>query len=62
VDDPTRFLLYEWYVDAAAQAAHKETEHYARWRDAVADWLVEPRVGVPYQGLFPADAMLLDER
>ena len=43
-DDPTRFVLVEVYRTAAAPAAHKETAHYAAWRDAVADWLVEPRV------------------
>jgi autoinducer 2-degrading protein len=53
VDDPTRFVLYEWYVDADAAAAHKTTPHYAAWRDAVAGWLAEPRVGVRYDGLFP---------
>lgn len=48
-DDPTRFLLYEAYRDAAAAAAHKETPHYLAWRAAVADWLAEPRTGVPYE-------------
>ncbi|MDX1389275.1 MAG: antibiotic biosynthesis monooxygenase [Acidobacteriota bacterium] len=52
-DDPTRFVLYEAYASAARAAAHKETEHYARWKDAVADWMAEPRVGVKYDGLFP---------
>ncbi len=52
-EDPHRFVLYEWYVDEAAAAAHKQTSHYAAWRDAVADWLAEPRVGVRYTGLFP---------
>jgi autoinducer 2-degrading protein len=53
VEDPTRFLLYEWYVDEAAARAHKETAHYAAWRDTVADWFVEPRHGVRYEGLWP---------
>ena len=56
VDDPTRFILYEWYVDEAAAKAHKETPHYAAWRDAVADWLAEPRQGVRYEGLYPETA------
>jgi (4S)-4-hydroxy-5-phosphonooxypentane-2,3-dione isomerase len=56
VEDPTRFVLYEWYVDEDAAKAHKTTHHYAAWRDAVADWLVEPRVGVRYDGLFPESA------
>lgn len=53
-DDPTRFVLYEAYQDAAEAAKHKETEHYQRWRETVADWMAEPRQGIPYNGLFPA--------
>jgi autoinducer 2-degrading protein len=52
-DDPARFVLYEAYVSGEAAAAHKETTHYAAWRDAVADMMAEPRKGVRMQGLFP---------
>ena len=52
-DDHTRFVLVEAYRSAEAIAAHKATDHYARWRDAVADWMAEPRKGVAYQGLLP---------
>lgn len=51
--DPTQFVLYEAYRDEAASKAHKETAHYAAWRDAVAGWMVEPRVGVRFDGIFP---------
>ncbi len=54
VEDPTRFILYEAYRDEAAAKTHKETVHYAAWRDAATDWMAEPRVGVRYDGLFPA--------
>ncbi|OGO57306.1 MAG: antibiotic biosynthesis monooxygenase [Chloroflexi bacterium RBG_16_72_14] len=54
VDDPDRFVLYEWYVDEDAAKAHKTTPHYDAWREAVADWLAEPRSGVRYVGLLPA--------
>ena len=53
-DDPSRFVLYEAYADAADAQAHKQTTHYLAWRDAVADWMAEPRQGVSYTGLFPA--------
>ena len=53
-DDPTRLILYEAYVSAEAAAAHKQTAHYAAWRDAVAGMMAEPRRGEPMQGLFPA--------
>lgn len=52
--DPTRFLLYEAYADAATAAAHKQTAHYASWRDTVASMMAEPRQGVLWTGLFPA--------
>lgn len=53
-DDPTRFVFYEAYATAADAAAHKQTAHYAAWRDAVAGMMAEPRRGEPLQGLFPA--------
>ena len=51
-DDPTRFILYEAYRDADAAAGHRTTQHYLAWREEVADWMAEPRVGVGYAGLF----------
>lgn len=54
-DDPTRFVLVEAYRTADAPAAHKETAHYAAWRDAVAPMMAEPRKSVKYQNLFPDD-------
>lgn len=53
-DDPTRFVAYEAYRDEAGAKAHKETAHYQKWRDTVADWMAESRQGVRYDGLFPA--------
>lgn len=50
-DDGTKFLLVEIYRDAAAQAAHKETPHYAAWRDAVASMMAEPRTSVKFNGI-----------
>jgi len=54
-DDPARFILVEVYRDAAAPGRHKETAHYAAWRDAVAEMMAEPRSSVKYSNLFPAD-------
>jgi quinol monooxygenase YgiN len=53
--DPTRFVLMEVYRGADAAARHKETAHYAKWRDTVADMMAIPRVGVKFENLFPAD-------
>jgi autoinducer 2-degrading protein len=52
-EDPTRFLLYEAYESERAAAAHKDTEHYKRWRGRVADWMGEPRQGIKYRGIRP---------
>jgi quinol monooxygenase YgiN len=54
--DPTRFVLVEIYRSADAPAAHKETEHYKRWRDTVADMMAEPRASTKYVNVFPDDA------
>ena len=53
LDDPTRLMLYEVWRDEAGMNAHKETPHYAKWRDTVADWMAEPRKGTRHQALFP---------
>ena len=55
-DDPNRFLLMEIYRTAEDPARHKETAHYAAWRDAVESMMAEPRRSVKYAALFPADA------
>ena len=52
-DDPTRFVLVEAYRDAEAPARHKETAHYATWRDAVAPMMAEPRSSAKYQVICP---------
>jgi len=54
-DDPARFVLVEAYRTADAPAKHKETAHYARWRDAVADMMAEPRSSVKFTNVFPDD-------
>ena len=55
-DDPTRFVLVEVYRTPAAPAAHKETAHYATWRDTVAPMMAEPRTSVKFANVFPEDA------
>jgi quinol monooxygenase YgiN len=52
-DDASRFVLIEIYRDAEAAAAHKQTAHYAKWRDAVAPMMAEPRSSVKYNSVFP---------
>ncbi len=52
-DDPTRFVLVEVYHNDEAAAAHKETAHYKKWRDTVADLMAEPRSSVKFTNIFP---------
>jgi autoinducer 2-degrading protein len=54
-DEPARFMLIEVYRSPQAAAAHKETAHYQRWRDAVADMMVEARSSVKFANVFPSD-------
>ena len=54
-DDPCRFMIYEAYESEEAAAAHKNTPHYLKWRDAVQDNMVEPRKGVKYNIIEPND-------
>lgn len=52
-DDPTHFVLVEVYRTPDDPARHKETTHYQKWRDAVADMMAEPRTSVKYTNVFP---------
>jgi (4S)-4-hydroxy-5-phosphonooxypentane-2,3-dione isomerase len=52
-DDPTRFLLMEIYRTSDDPARHKETAHYATWRDAVEPMMAEPRRSVKYHEIHP---------
>lgn len=54
--DPSHVVLVEIYRDEAAAAAHKETAHYAAWRDAVAPMMARPRSSVKYVNDSPADS------
>ena len=54
-DDPTRFFIYEVYRSKDDFSAHQQTPHYLKWKETVADWMAEPRVGKRYTNLFPSD-------
>jgi quinol monooxygenase YgiN len=53
LEDPTRFVFVEVYRDEQAPARHKETAHYAKWRDTVAELMASPRTSVRYRAEFP---------
>ncbi len=52
-DEPTRFVLVEVYRTSEDPGKHKETAHYQKWRDTVADMMAEPRTSVKYTNVFP---------
>ena len=54
-DDPSRFVLVEVYRTNEATVRHKETTHYAVWRDTVAPMMAEVRTSVKYSNIFPPD-------
>jgi autoinducer 2-degrading protein len=55
VEDLTRFTLVEIYLQPEDQLRHRESAHYLRWRDKVADLMAEPRIGIKYRKLAPFD-------
>ncbi len=55
-DDSSRFLLIEAYHDAAGHAAHRETPHYATWRDTVNSMMASTRTSLKYTNLHPEDS------
>ncbi|MBN1780140.1 antibiotic biosynthesis monooxygenase [bacterium] len=54
-DDTQRFVLVEIYRSQEDTVKHKETAHYQKWRDTVADMMAEPRQGIRYDNVFPGD-------
>jgi quinol monooxygenase YgiN len=52
-DDITRFVLVEVYRTSEDPARHKETAHYQKWRDSVANMMAEPRTSMKYTNVFP---------
>ena len=53
--DPTHVVLVEVYRDEAGAAAHKETAHYATWRDTVAPMMAVPRTSTKFSAAFPTE-------
>jgi len=53
LDDPSRFVLYEVYVNEAGFVAHQQTEHYLKWKEAVAPMMADPRAAQKCVSLFP---------
>lgn len=52
-EDPACLIFYEAYRTEEDAVAHKQTAHYAQWRDTVAEMMAEPRRGERMNGLLP---------
>ncbi len=55
-DAPDRWVLWEVYRNAAAHAAHRETPHYATWRDTVEPMMASTRIGTKLTTVSPEEA------
>jgi (4S)-4-hydroxy-5-phosphonooxypentane-2,3-dione isomerase len=52
-EDANRFVLVEAWRDPAAHAAHRDSTHYIRWRDAVNPLMATVRTSTKYNLLHP---------
>lgn len=50
-DHPSEFLLIEEYKTPEDQILHRETSHYLKWKDTVAEMMAGPRKGVIYKSI-----------
>jgi len=50
-DASDQFVLYEVYSDGKDQLAHRETDHYKKWKEAVEIMMAAPRKGIRYEAL-----------
>lgn len=55
IEDENQFFLYEAYKTQDDFTQHQQTPHYLTWRETVADWMAQKRVGVKHTSIFPED-------
>ncbi len=58
--DAAHVVLNEVYTGPDAAAEHKQTAHYAAWRDAVADMMTRPRESTKFETVFPGNTQAWD--
>ena len=54
-ENPASFLLYEAYRDEEATVQHKETAHYAEWKETVGPMMSGDRTSAAYTPVAPSD-------
>ncbi|MDD7908834.1 MULTISPECIES: (4S)-4-hydroxy-5-phosphonooxypentane-2,3-dione isomerase [Pseudovibrio] len=52
-EDPTKFSIYEAYVDQDAVLAHKQTPHYLKVKAELEDIMTGPRTHRVFKGILP---------
>ncbi|MDP4107433.1 MAG: putative quinol monooxygenase [Bacillota bacterium] len=55
-DDAAKFMLVEIYRSTEDQAKHRQTEHFKKWREDVAELIAEPYTIATYDNVFPDDS------
>ncbi|MCF7929223.1 MAG: antibiotic biosynthesis monooxygenase [Spirochaetales bacterium] len=53
-DNPGHYVLYEVYTSEAATTSHKETAHYAEWKQAVEPMMSAPRESASFEAVIPS--------
>ena len=61
-EDPDKFFLFEIYRDQAALEAHRQTPHFLKYREAVADIYEGDPVRVMGTNIWPSDAVLAQRK
>ena len=56
IENPSHFELIEIYRTEQDPALHKETSHYAKWKETVEPMMAEPRQSRKFDNVFPEDA------
>lgn len=51
--EPSKFVLYEAYIDEDSAGNHKKTAHYLKWKEKVAHMMAKPREGIKHRILAP---------
>lgn len=55
LEKPAHFELIEVYRTENDPALHKQTAHYAKWKETVEPMMAEPRQSRKFQNAFPED-------
>jgi (4S)-4-hydroxy-5-phosphonooxypentane-2,3-dione isomerase len=58
VEDTCKFTFYEAYINEDAVLAHKNTEHYLKWKETVEPFMAESRKSIKHTVVYPDDLAL----